>query len=37
MFQGICLDVLALLMEYVYFDFRPIGLSNKVNNLADFL
>ena len=37
MFQGICLDVLELLVEYVYFDFRPIGLSNKVNNLADFL
>jgi serine/threonine protein kinase len=36
-FKGICLDRYALLIEYVYFDFKPIGHDLIVHNLAGFL
>ncbi|CAB4022412.1 Tyrosine- kinase SPK-1, partial [Paramuricea clavata] len=36
-FKRICDDEYALLLEYVYFDFKPFGLRAKVNCLADLL
>ncbi len=36
-FKGVCDDEYALLLEYVYFDFKPFGLRAKVNCLADLL
>lgn len=32
--KGICIDQFAILLEYVYFDFAPVGVSEKVNSLA---
>lgn len=36
-FIGVCNDKCALLLEYVYFDFKPFGLDTKVHCLADLL
>ena len=36
-FKGICLDRYAVLMEYVHFDFKPIGHDLIIDNLAGFL
>ena len=36
-FKGICLDRYAVLLEYVYFDFKPLGHESIVHTLAGFL
>ena len=36
-FKGICNSPFALILEYVYFDFKPFGIESKVSSLADFL
>jgi serine/threonine protein kinase len=36
-FKGVCTDQLAILLEYVYFDFVPIGTNELIHSLAEFL
>ena len=36
-FKGICNNPFALVLEYVYFDFKPFGVEQKVSSLAQFL
>ena len=36
-FKGICLDQYAVLLEYAYFDFKPLGHESIVHTLAGFL
>ena len=36
-FKGICSNPFALILEYVYFNFKPFGIETKVSSLADFL
>ena len=35
-FKGICNNPFALVLEHVYFDFKPFGLETVVSSLADF-
>lgn len=36
-FKGICNSPFALILEYVYFDFKPFGIESKVSSVAEFL
>ena len=36
-FKGFCASPLAIMLEYVYFDFNPFEITKKVSNLADFI
>ena len=36
-FKGICNNPFALVLEYVYLDFKPFGVEQKVSSLAQFL
>ena len=36
-FKGVCLDKYALLLEYIHFNFAPIGQHSSVHSLAGFL
>ena len=36
-FKGILNNRFALVLEYVYFDFKPFGVEQKVSSLAQFL
>lgn len=36
-FQGISTSPFGLVLEYVYFDFKPFGDETRVSNLDDFL
>ena len=36
-FEEICSTPLALVLEYVYFDFQPFGINLKVSSLAEFV
>ena len=35
--KAACLNLCAVMLEYVYFDFTPFGGSERVSNLYDFL
>ena len=36
-FKGVCLDKYAVLLEYIHFNFTPIGQNTSVHSLAGFL
>ena len=36
-FKAVCCQPLAMMLEYVYFDFKQFGLDVRVSPLADFL
>ena len=36
-FKGVCLDKYALLLEYIHFNFAPIGQHSSVHSLAGIL
>lgn len=36
-FKGVCLDKYAVLLEYIHFNFAPIGQDTSVHSLAGFL
>jgi serine/threonine protein kinase len=36
-FKAFCTSPLAIMLEYVYFDFAPFEITKKVSNLVDFL
>jgi serine/threonine protein kinase len=35
-FKGICNDEYAILLEYLYFDFKPFGINAKAHCLSSF-
>lgn len=36
-FKGICKNPFALVLEHLYFDFKPFGMETVVSSLADFV
>ena len=36
-FKAVCCQPFAMMLEYVYFDFKPFGQGVRVSSLADFL